>query len=69
MNIDLRDYFAAMATEKDMEEMRDYIAFQEEAEYKMSGNIKRYEKNSLPQHWRHTARYLHADMMLQARTK
>lgn len=68
MNIDLRDYFAAMATEKDIEDMLDYIPEQDNIEYSGHGG-KRHITKGLPQHWRHTARYLHADMMLQARTK
>jgi endo-beta-N-acetylglucosaminidase D len=60
---------AATASEKDIEEMMDYIDREDVVELDYRGNQKRVVTDSLPQHWRHMAKYLYADKMLEARAK
>jgi hypothetical protein len=64
----LRDYFAASATEIDIELARRFVP-------KVNRTVPSYSGREvnvlpmLPDDWRQLARYIHADMMLAARAK
>jgi hypothetical protein len=61
----LRDYFAATASEEDIRYYRDKVTLVDKVMKDVHGY--RTVHNTLPDNWRQQARYIHADMMLQAR--
>ena len=62
----LRDYFAAKASDKDIDKMREFVPAVDKVKDLGDGN-KRVFYGAEPDNWRQVARYLHADAMLKAR--
>lgn len=61
----LRDYFAATASDEDIDCLRAKIKEQREITTDSLG--KHYEVLRAPSNWRQLARYMHADLMIAAR--
>ena len=63
----LRDYFAAHASDADVEALRDSVPRCTMVVDDGGFGNKRVMHNALPTNWRQIARYLHADRMLAVR--
>ncbi len=61
----IRDYFAATATDVDIENLKNEVL--RVTEVRVEGTEKRLVYNVLPDNWRQVARYIHADKMLKYR--
>jgi hypothetical protein len=62
----LRDYFAAMASDADIEALRERT---KRKEVQISSMGRREISLVVPREWRQIARYMHADAMLAERSK
>lgn len=62
---DVRDFFAAHASEEDIQCVKHLI---QETQQPIKGFDGRTTlQKALPKHWRQIARYIHADLMMDAR--
>ena len=64
--MNLRDYFAAMASDADIEALRERT---KRKEVQISSMGRREISLVVPREWRQIARYMHADAMLAERSK
>ncbi len=64
---DLRDYFAAHATDGDIEALKDRVP--RVSKIVGDSSWRRMEHGHLPDDWRQIARYMHADAMLKTRAE
>ena len=64
---ELRDYFAAQASEEDIHFVKPLIPSVTEVLVNPTTGRREVLHNRLPKHWRQVARYIHADLMMDAR--
>lgn len=66
-SLSLRDYFAAKASEEDIQEQKRSISECEVIRKDAFGSC--YKSRGLPINWRQIARYMHADAMIAEMSK